>query len=179
MPSTPSGAVPACPERSPALSRRAVLLGAAGLAALSVGAAGCGAPPPEPDELEGQLELARRDSEMANAAAAVAGPFYAPVLTVVADERADHAKALAEELARAANAPLATTAVAGATSTTPAPPAPPPTREQVTAAVRESAESAAQLAARLSGYRAGLVGSIAASCAASVAVPLAMKAPAR
>lgn len=155
------------------------MLGAAGLAVLSVGAAGCGSPPAEPDELEAQLELARRDSEMAAEAATVAGAFYAPVLTVVAEERADHAKALAEELARAANAPLATTAVAGATSTTPAPPAPPPTLEQVTAAVRESADSAAQLAARLFGYRAGLMSSIAASCAASVAVPLAMKEPVR
>lgn len=165
-----------------ALTRRHLLVGAA-LAALGATAAACGkpAPPPEPDPLEAQLQLARRDAEMAAAAATSADPFYAPVLTVVAAQRADHAKALAQEIARVAGeSPTSSeSATATATSTTTAPAAPPPTRDDVVAAVRESADSAGALAPTLSGYRAGLLGSIAASCASSVAVPLAMKKPAR
>jgi hypothetical protein len=158
------------------ISRRRVLIGAAALAALGATACACGSPKsPEPDELEAQLELAQRDSQLARAAATAAGAFYAPLLDVVADERGDHAKALSAEIARAS----------GATTTPASPPVPspsaaatPPARTDVMAALRESADSAAKLAANLSGYRAGLLGSIAASCTASATVPLAMKEPA-
>jgi hypothetical protein len=114
---------------------------------------------------------------MARAAATAAGPFYAPLLNVVADEREMHAKALSEEIARAAgktaaaSSPPAASASAGAS--------PPPARTDVIAALRESADSAAKLAADLSGYRAGLLGSIAACCTTSVTVPLALKEPAQ
>ena len=158
------------------VSRRRVLIGAAALAALGATASACGSPePPQPEQLEGQLDLARRDSEMARAAAKAAGPFYAPLLSVVADERANHAKALSAEINRAVGG--TTTSSTTAAPTTPAPASPPPTRGEVMAAVRESADSATKLAAELSGYRAGLLGSIAASCTASATVSLTLKEP--
>jgi hypothetical protein len=156
----------------PAISRRRLLLGAAALAAIGASASACGtSEQPQPDELIAELDLAQRDSGMARAAATAAGPFYTPLLNVVADERAAHAKALADEIARAANGTTTSSAPA-------APPAvAPPSRTQVVTALRESADSAAKLAAQLSGYRAGLLGSIAASCTTSATVPLALKEP--
>jgi hypothetical protein len=165
----PSGVVP--------ISRRRVLLGAAALAALGATASACGGglpTPPEPDRLESQLELARRDSAMARAAASGAGPFYAPMLNVVADERAQHAQALSDEIARAAGPSASSTTSAPSTPSTTAPS---PSRNDVIAALRESADSAAKLAANLSGLRAGLLGSISASCTAAATVPLTLKEP--
>jgi hypothetical protein len=166
------------PGAVPTISRRRVLIGAAALAALGATAYGCGSrKTPQPEDLQPQVDLARRDSQMARAAATAAGPFYAPLLNVVADEREMHAKALSEEIARAAgktaaaSSPPAASASAGAS--------PPPARTDVIAALRESADSAAKLAADLSGYRAGLLGSIAACCTTSVTVPLALKEPAQ
>jgi hypothetical protein len=162
------------PGAARSISRRRVLVGAAALAAIGATATSCGtSEPPEPDELQAQLDLAQRGSDMARAAAAAAGPFYTPLLNVVADERAAHAKALADEIARAANG-------TATTPPTPAPPpaGPPPSRTDVITSLRESADSAAKLAANLSGYRAGLLGSIAASCTTSATVPLLLKEPA-
>jgi hypothetical protein len=171
-------------SQPPPVNRRKVLLGAAALTLLGVTASACRSEPSRPkvDELVAQRDLAEKDSAMAAAAAGAAGPDYAPALTVVAAERAAHAKALTEEIARAAGKPspsspatstTASSTAASTTSTTPAPP--PPSLNDVTAALRGSADSAAQLAAKLSGYRAGLLGSIAASCTTSVTVPLAAK----
>lgn len=150
-----------------------MLVGAAALAAL--GATGCGrsTQPPEPDPLLAQLDLARRDSQMARAAAAAAAPFYAPLLTVAADERNAHADALSKEIGRLAHETSTTTPI------TSPPASQPPTRTDVVAALRESAGSAATLAATLDGYRAGLLGSIAAACTAAVTVPLVMQEPTR
>ena len=159
------------------ISRRRVLIAAAALSAIGATASACGSPAPQPEELAPQLDLARRDSQMAGAAATAAGPFYAPLLNVVADERAAHAKALSQEIARAAGETTTSSQAAAPTPSGSA--APPPSRTDVMAALRESADSAAKLAANLSGYRAGLLGSIAASCTASVTVPLAMKEPTR
>jgi len=159
------------------ISRRRVLIAAAALSAIGATASACGSPAPQPEELAPQLDLARRDSQMAGAAATAAGPFYGPLLNVVADERAAHAKALSQEIARAAAETTTSSQAAAPTPSGAA--APPPSRTDVMAALRESADSAAKLAANLSGYRAGLLGSIAASCTASVTVPLAMKEPTR
>jgi hypothetical protein len=159
------------------ISRRRVLIAAAALSAIGATASACGSPAPQPEELAPQLDLARRDSQMAGAAATAAGPFYGPLLNVVADERAAHAKALSQEIARAAGETTTSSQAAAPTPSGSA--APPPSRTDVMAALRESADSAAKLAANLSGYRAGLLGSIAASCTASVTVPLAMKEPTR
>lgn len=168
--------LPAIPD--PVLSRRRVLALALLGPALGSAAIACGRRGPSgPDPLEDQLTAARRDSEMATAAAKAAAAGFAPGLSVVAAERARHADALVEELARAAGKPTpaaAETASASASpSAKPAVPPPPPSVEDVAKALRQSADSAAKLAPTLSGYRAGLLGSIAAACATSAAIGLA------
>ncbi|MCB0930520.1 MAG: hypothetical protein KDB71_01300 [Mycobacterium sp.] len=163
------------------LSRRRILTeGSRGLLALalfgasvSATATGCGkGGPPEPDPLEAELGAARRDSELAAAAAKTAPRPLVPALLVVADERAQHAAALAEELARAAGEPAPTEPAGSETPTPTASPAASPSVPDVMKALRGSAESATKLAATLSGYRAGLMGSIAAACTASYKVGL-------
>lgn len=153
--------------------RRALVDGGRGLLALAfVGtvATACGVgEPPAPDPLEAELEAARHDSELA-AAAAKGAKRLAPALNEIAAERARHATALVEELARAAGTPTPTTSETP-TSTTSAP-AKPPTVRDVTDALRKSADSATKLVPTLSGYRAGLMGSIAAACTASFTVGL-------
>lgn len=168
-----------CPDRRPAamLSRRRVLAGGGrGLLALAVvgtASTACGiGKPPAPDPLEAELEAARRDSELAAAAAKVAKPVVAPALSEVAAERARHATALVEELARAAGKPTPTTTSETTTTAPAGGSAPPPSVRDVVAALRKSAESATKLVPTLSGYRAGLMGSIAAACTASVEVGL-------
>lgn len=169
------------PSSRPVVSRRTVLLGAAALGLLGTAVSACGSRSEQPkiDGLIAQRDLADKDSSLAAAAASAADPFYAPALTVVAAERAAHAKALAAEIARSAGAPVPTsTSTASASPPSPTPPAPPPSVADVRTALRTAADSATQLAAKLSGYRAGLVGSIAASCTASITVPLAARQPA-
>lgn len=161
------------PGVTSALPRRRVLVhgarGLLGLTLLGAAVTGCGDNgPPVPDPLEAQLEAARRDADLATAAAR-AVPAQAPALTVVADERTRHSAALVEEIARAARRATPTTTTA---TTTAASAGPPPTMRDVVAALRASADSAAQLVPTLSGYRAGLLGSIAASCATSAMVAL-------
>lgn len=157
--------------------RRLLAGGGRGLLALALlGSAGaaCGSQPAEPDPLEEQLQSARRDSDLAAAAAKAAPPALVPALAEIAAERSRHATALIEELARAAGTPTPTgTEPAGPPSATASPsapagpPPPPPSVTDVAAALRRSADSAAALVPALSGYRAGLLGSIAAACTAS------------
>jgi hypothetical protein len=165
------------------LCRRDVLLGfgrgAAGLALLAVTASACGSAPPEIDPLQAQLDVATADAAMARAATAAADPPLVPALTQIASERAEHAQALAVEIARAAGRPAPTatpetseTSGTSGTTTTTGTAAPPPTVKDVIGALRTSADSAAQLASTQSGYRAGLLGSISASCTASYTVGL-------
>lgn len=174
MPSTAASA-------DPVVSRRRVLAGAGSLALLAVAAPACGSAPapPEVDELEAQQELARRDSELATAAAAAVAdtepPVIAPALAQIAAERAEHAHALAAEIARVAGhrepsptqTPEATTTAGRATPSTPA-----PTVSDVVNALRTAAEGAAKLATEMSGYQAGLLASIAAACTAAYTVAL-------
>ena len=135
--------------------------------------------PPAVEDLKAQLELAERDSQTARDAAAAANPVAAPALAEVASERSEHARALAEEIARAAGEPeQTTTETATTTTSTSAQAGPPPSVRDVINALRESADSATALAAELSGYRAGLLGSIAASCTACYQVALVFREPA-
>jgi len=167
---------------APATSRRGVLAGGAALVVLGVVVSACGESPPKTpavEDLLGPLDQAKRDSALAGAAAAAVGnpPQIAAALTVVATQRAAHARALATEIARAAGKlgtsssettnPSPSDAVAQ-----PAPPPPPPPLPDVVNSLRTSAESASRLVATSSGYRAGLLASIAASCTASYSVAL-------
>jgi len=164
----------------PVTNRRGVLAGGAALAALGVVASACGESPPKPpavEELLGPLDQARRDSALAAAAAGAVGnpPQIAAALTVVATQRAAHARALSTEIARAAG--KWTSSSTETTSASPAaepatPPPPPPPVTDVVNALRASAESASRLVATSSGYRAGLLGSITASCTASYLIAL-------
>lgn len=170
----------------PVVSRRRLLAdggrGLIALALLGATASACGStPPPAVDQLQAQLDLARRDSAMAAAAAAAATPAIAPALSVVASERSRHATALANEIARAAGkpAPSSTEATSAPTTTASTSAAPPPALGDVVTALRGSASSAAQLAATESGYRAGLLGSIAASCTTAYTVALVFPEPAQ
>jgi hypothetical protein len=151
-----------------------VLAGGAALAALALTVSACSSPPEPPaiDELESQLKLARHDSELATAAAAAAAKPVSAALTEVASERAQHAQALATEIARLAVNPTSTSQTTSPTPTTSAAAAPPPSLSDVINSLRGSAASASHLAMTSSGYRAGLLGSIAASCTAAYTVAL-------
>jgi hypothetical protein len=156
-----------------------VLAGGAALAVLGLVGSACGESPPKPppvEDLLGPLDQARKDSVLAGAAAAAIGnpPQIAAALTVVATQRADHARALSTEISRAAG--KLTSSSSETTSSGPAapagPPPPPPPTSDVINSLRASAESASRLAATSPGYRAGLLASIAASCTASYMVAL-------
>jgi hypothetical protein len=156
-------------------NRRRVLAGGIAVAVLGVAAPACSSSPPPPpavDELEAQLSLARRDSELANAAAVGAPQQIGAALTEVAAERTRHAQALTTEIARLAVSPTSTSAQTATPTTTNAA-APPPPLADVVRSLKASADSAGELAAASSGYRAGLLGSIAAACTASYSVALA------
>jgi len=160
---------------NPVFSRRRVLAGGAALALLGMTGSACTSPPRPPavDELESQLKHARHDSELATAAAATADKPVSAALAEVASERAQHAQALATEIARlAVNTTSSTTATVSPTTTTSAAAALPPSLPDVINSLRGSAASASHLAMTSSGYRAGLLGSIAAACTASYSVAL-------
>jgi hypothetical protein len=163
------------PGFNPIVSRRRLLLGGAALAVLGSAVPACSSPPAPPavDELEAQLTLARRDSELATAAAVGASQPVNAALIEVAAERTKHAQALTTEIARLAVNPTSTSRETTTPTTTPAAAAPPPPLADVVRSLRASADSARQLAGSSSGYRAGLLGSIAASCTASYTVALA------
>ena len=173
------------PSTLPTVSRRRVLVGATALALLGgTVATACGSTPPvkDVDALIGALERARDDSQLAGNAAAAAAPTIAAALSVVADQRAAHARALTDEITRisgeAPTTSASTTASSSASSssatpTTSGPPPKPPTAADVVAALEQSADGAGLLATQQSGYRAGLLGSIAAACTAAASVALA------
>ena len=167
----------------PVTNRRGVLAGGAALAALGVVASACGESGPKApavEELLGPLDQARHDSALAAAAAAAVGnpPQIAAALTVVATQRAAHARALDTEIFRAGKFSSSSSETArpspspSAPGTPPPPPPPPPPLADVVNSLRASAESASRLVATSLGYRAGLLGSIAASCTASYTVAL-------
>lgn len=170
------------PSAVPVTNRRGVLAGAAALAAFGVVASACGESPPKPPAVEnllGPLDQARKDSALAGAAAAAVGvaPQIAAALTVVASQRAAHARALSTEIARAAgkltsSSSETTPPSTGSSQAEPGPPPPPPPVSDVINSLRASAESAGRLVTTESGYRSGLLASIAASCTASYQVAL-------
>jgi hypothetical protein len=157
-----------------------VLVGATALALLGgTVATACGSSPPvkDVDALISVLERARDDSQLAGNAAAAATPTIAAALSVVAEQRAAHARALTDEITRISGEAPTTSASTSAsstsaTATTSVPPPKPPTTADVVAALKQSADGASLLATQQSGYRAGLLGSIAAACTAAATVAL-------
>ena len=177
------------PSTLPIVSRRRVLVGAAALVLLGgTAATACRStvPAKDVDALVGQLERAHDDSELAGAAAAAAPPGLAAQLSVVAEQRGAHARALTDEITRiSGEAPTSETTSPSSPSSSPTssppttsgPPPKPPTTADVVAALRQSADGASLLATQQSGYRAGLLGSIAAACTAAATVALADTGP--
>jgi hypothetical protein len=156
-----------------------VLAAGAALAALGAVASACGDSPPKTpavEQLLGPLDQARHDSALAGAAAAAVGnpPQIAAALSVVANQRAAHARALSTEISRAAGKLTSSSSETTSPSPAapPAPPPPPPPVSDVINALRASADNAARLVSAESGYRSGLLASIAASCTASYTVAL-------
>lgn len=158
-----------------AVSRRRVLAGGGLLTVLALATPGCGSTPVSPavGELEAQRRLAHHDSELAAAAGAAlpdsGGSSLGAALAAVAAERAEHARALGDEIARAT----------GKRDPEPTETAPPsdvaaaaPTVSDVVNALRVAADSAGTVATTSSGYRAGLLASIAAACTAAYTVAL-------
>jgi hypothetical protein len=162
----------AVPSALPVVSRRRMLVGTAALAVVGVTGVACGksSPPPELAELMTQLDMARSDSQLASDAAEGVKPPQRPPLAAVSSERAKHAEALSNEIARLTGELTTSTSV---TTTSTTAPASAPTAKDVIDALKKSAESAGRLATTMSGYRAGLLGSIAASCSAAYTVALA------
>lgn len=179
------------PSVLPTVSRRRLLIGGAALTLLGGAATtACGTTTPvkDVDALLGQLQRATSDGELAGNAAKSAPPTLAAALTVVAKQRAAHAKALTEEITRiSGEAPPTPTPSTGTTSSatssatssgptsspTPSgPPPKPPDAGDVVAALQQSADGASLLATQQSGYRAGLLGSIAAACTTAITVAL-------
>ena len=158
--------MPSSPCSSPMVSRRRALAAGATLAALAVVASACGpTPPPEPDALAGQLELAHHDAALASAAAAgMTGPIAA-ALEQIAAQRQAHAQALETEINRVSGTTAETTTSTAAPGRV--------SVDDVVAALQDSAQSATQFATTQSGYRAGLLGSIAAACTVDHTVTLA------
>lgn len=162
---------------APVINRRSMLAGGAALGALGVVMSACGESPPKTppvEELHGPLDQARRGSALAAAAAEAMGspPQIAAALTVIATQRAAHARALATEIARAAGKLISSASETNSSSPNPTESASPPSVPEVIDSLRTAAESASHLVTTSSGYRAGLLGSIAASCTASYAVAL-------
>lgn len=163
------------------IDRRRLLTGVGTIALIALVAPACSSAPAPPavDDLEAQRQLAHHDSELAAAAGAALTRTDAPdsgdskalavALDQVSAERAEHARALAAEIARTAGRPAPE--VAETTTATDVPNAA-PTVSEVVSALRTAADSAGRLAIASSGYRAGLLASIAAACTAGYAVAL-------
>ncbi|MCR5976207.1 hypothetical protein GDN83_00260 [Gordonia jinghuaiqii] len=162
----------------PPIDRRTVLRGGlvAGVAVAGagvVGLAGCSTGPSEEtllaESLTPLVRSALADEATARGLAAVESG-YAAALTVVADQRARHARAVREEITRLDQEVAASIDKTPATS---APPAPAPTLERLRADLGASGEQAHDIAITTAGYPAGLAGSIAAAVTSMREVQLA------
>ncbi|EOM76036.1 hypothetical protein DW322_12330 [Rhodococcus rhodnii] len=127
--------------------------------------------PPEPDPLSPLAARARADAQAAAAAVALA-PDRAAALTVVAEQRTEHADALDAEIARALGRYEDGTIPETAPTPEPTPPAPPTSLDEIRDRLREAAREAADTARTQDGHRAGLLASIAAACRTHVEVQL-------
>ena len=144
----------------------------AGLGA--VGVSGCSTGPSEETiTAERLVPLVRSALADEKSARSLAGtePGYAAALAVVADQRAEHARALREEIIRL-DQDVATSVDEPGPSTTPAP-AGPPTLVGLRAGLEQSSGEARDVAISLPGYPAGLAGSVAAAVTSMREVQLA------
>lgn len=181
-------------RRRPGIDRRTVLRGGAvGAAALLVAGAATGC---QRGENTSQLSADRlvplvgtaRDQQRAAQDLAPRLTAYSAALLRVAQERGEHAEALANEIKRLY--PAAADQLASGSAAATAPTATPPTATPTTATsesggapdaelqrlregLRDAAATATEVAAGESGYAAGLLASIAAACTVAEEVQLA------
>jgi hypothetical protein len=155
-----------------AFLQSAVAFAAGGAAIAAVAACGTSAEITAQQLLADQLlpQVTAANTDAAEATAAIAGnPDRAAALTVIADQRTEHAVALTDEITRL-DAGRAETA---SSSATPSPAVTtPPTIDALRSRLTASALSAGNLAIELDGYVAGLLGSISAGTTTLAAVQL-------
>nr|WP_238554134.1 hypothetical protein [Gordonia sp. KTR9] len=162
--------------------RAGLLAGAAvvGAGAAGVGLTGCESSPSAETLLAETLvplvRSANADESTARALVAVE-PAYATALSVVADQRAQHARALREEIIRLDQDVAATLdrPVTSATASTSAAgvPSAPPSLARLRADLDAAAGQARAVALSAGGYASGLTGSVAAAVASMRQVQLA------
>lgn len=157
---------PDSPGSPPAPTRRAVLRGGAALALAAVGGtalAACSTGPTQRElDAEALVPLARQADAQRRQAEQLAPreTDYTDALKQVATERAEHARALTDEINRLnASSAAAITAAAGEGATS-------LSLDQLRDALKASARDAADAAVAASGFRAGLLGAVSASCTA-------------
>lgn len=143
--------------------------------ALAGGAAlaGCTTPAdraddPQAERLQAAAAQAQADADAARGLAVLDGAA-GPQLRLIADQRGQHASALADELSRYVQRPISVTA---APSSTPAAPSP-LTRASLHDQLTRSARDAGDAAVAASGYQAALLGSVAAATRVHAEVVLA------
>ncbi len=149
-----------------ALLTGGALLGGAALA-------GCTTPEERADDpqavrLQAAAARAQADADAARGLAVLDGAA-GPQLRLIAEQRTQHAGALADELSRYVERP---TSVTAAPSSTPAAPSP-LTRANLRAQLARSAKDAGDAAVAASGYQASLLGSVAAATRVHAEVVLA------
>jgi len=163
-------------QSRPGIDRRTVLTSTllAGGALVGAGAlAGCTTPEDRADDpqavrLQAAAAQAQADADAARGLAVLDGAA-GPQLRVIADQRGQHASALADELSRYVER---TTSVTAAPSSTPTPPSP-LTRQSLHAQLVRSAKDAGDAAVAASGYQSALLGSVAAATRVHAEVVLA------
>lgn len=169
--------------RSAGVSRRTLLRGSAvaGIGMVTVtAAAGCDRGP-DPAETTAQALLPLARSALADAAAARAlAPQvtdYSAALGVIAEQRAQHAQALREEITRLDQTLTGQIEPSGTATSSAAPPGTPTqaanSLEGLRSSLNSSAKAARAAAIALSGYSAGLAGAVGASTTTLVEVQLA------
>lgn len=160
----------------PGIDRRtaltSVLLAGSALAG-GAALAGCTTPDDRADDpqavrLQAAAAQAQADADAARGLAVLDGAA-GPQLRLIADQRGQHASALADELSRYIERP---TSVTAAPSSTPAA-ASPLNRQSLHAQLTRSAKDAGDAAVAASGYQAALLGSVAAATRVHAEVVLA------
>lgn len=152
--------------------RSTVVLSTGAATAATVAACGDSAEVTAKQKLADQLlpQVASANADATAAMAAVpANPDRAAALTVIAQERSTHARALTDEITRLDSGRTASASSSAAPS--PSPPTP-PTIDQLRVQLIASARSAGDLAVQTQGYVAGLLGSISAGTTTAVVVQL-------
>ncbi|KXO93870.1 hypothetical protein AXK60_05295 [Tsukamurella pseudospumae] len=125
--------------------------------------AGCTTPEDRADDpqavrLQAAAARAQADADLARGLAVLDGAA-GPQLSLIADQRGQHANALADELSRYVERPTSVTAAPSSTAAAPAP----VTRQSLRAQLTRSAREAGDAAVAASGYQAALLGSVAAA----------------